>query len=143
MTSVLRNFLGTFTSRYSDYRGYWLFGLLPAEFERFSVGLLADPPEGDGALQVMQRLAIRRFGEQLMKSRLDRSVVREAVLELTRDSKPVLGWQGDFKVQGRSMGFLVRVAMDTGRKFEEQQSVFVAAHDPSKERRRDLSDWGT
>ena len=55
----------------------------------------------------------------------------------------VLGRQGDFEAQGRSMGFFVRVGMDTGRVFEEQQSVFVAAHDPSKERRRNPVDWGT
>jgi hypothetical protein len=23
---MLRNFLGTYTSQYSDYKGYWLFG---------------------------------------------------------------------------------------------------------------------
>lgn len=26
--SVLHNFLGTYISRYSDFRGYWLFGFL-------------------------------------------------------------------------------------------------------------------
>jgi len=28
MTAVLKNFLGTYTSRYSDFQGYWLFGFL-------------------------------------------------------------------------------------------------------------------
>ncbi len=30
MKGVLHNFLGTLTSRYSDHRGYWLFGPLSA-----------------------------------------------------------------------------------------------------------------
>ncbi len=143
MKSVLHNFLGTFTSRYSDHRGYWLFGQLPADLERFSVDLLRDPPDGDAAIQVAQRLAVRRFAEQVLKSGLDLSGVHEAVLELTRDSKPVLGRQGDFGTRGRNMSLLVRVVMDGGRVFEEQQAVFVAAHDPSKERRRNPADWGT
>ncbi len=110
---------------------------------RFSADLLRDPPDGDAVIQVTQRLAVRRFAEQVLKSGLDQSVVREAVLELTRDSKPVRGQQGGFRARGRNMNFLVRVVMDTGRVFEEQQTVFVAAHDPSKERRRNPVDWGT
>lgn len=143
MKSVLHNFLGTFTSRYSDHRGYWLLGQLPQDLERFSVDLLGDPPDGHAAIKVAQRLAIRRFAEQVLKSGLDQAVVREALLELTRDSMPVLGRQGEFEARGRSMGFLARVVTDDGRAFEEQQAVFVAAHDPSKERRRNPVDWGT
>lgn len=142
MKSVLHSFLGTFTSRYSDYRGYWLFGQLPAELERFSVDLIGEAPDGDTAIEVAQRLAVRRFTEQVLQSGLDPSLVREAVLQWTGDSKQVLGRHGDFEAWGRNVDFHVRVVMDSGRVFEEQQTVFVAAHDPSKERRRNPVDRG-
>ena len=37
---VLGNFLGTFTSRYSDYDGYWLFGFLVADLKDLRIDLL-------------------------------------------------------------------------------------------------------
>jgi hypothetical protein len=120
-----------------------LFGQLPADVDRFSVDLLGDPPDGDAAIQVAQRLAIQRFAKQMLKAGLVQSVVREAVLELTRGSKPELGHQGHFEAQGRNVGFLVRVVMDGGWVFERRHAVFVAAHDPSKEKRRNTVDWGT
>lgn len=143
MKSVLHNFLGTLTSRYSDHRGYWLFGQLPADLERLRVDLLSNAPDGDAAIEVAQRIGIRRFAQQVLKSGLDPSVVREGVLELSRDPEPVLGRQGGCEAWGRNMRFLVRVVMDVGRVFENQQTVFVAVHDPDKERRRNPVDWGT
>lgn len=45
---VLGNFLGTYTSRYSEHDGYWLFGLVVAELGELEVNLLADPDDGSG-----------------------------------------------------------------------------------------------
>jgi hypothetical protein len=39
---VLHNFLGTYTSRYSDYDGYWLFGMLVRDVEELSIDLLPE-----------------------------------------------------------------------------------------------------
>jgi hypothetical protein len=77
---VLHNVLGTFASRHSDHRGYWLLGQLPADLDRWVVDLMADPPEGESPIDVARRLAVRRFKEQLGKSGFDASVVREADL---------------------------------------------------------------
>lgn len=142
LKSVLHNFLGTFSSRYSDHRGYWLFGQLPADLDRWVVDLRGDPPEGEAPLEVARRLAIRRFKEQLDKAGLDRSVVREAALSWARD-EPALGWQGEFEARGHRVEFHVRVVTDRGSIIERRQLSFVAVHDPSRERRRLPVDWGT
>ena len=104
---------------------------------------MGDPPDGDAPVAVAQRLAIRRFAEQMRKAGVDLSVVREAVLWWTRDSEPVLGRQGDYESVGHNVEFTVRVVMDVGRTIERRHSAFVAAHDPSRERRRLPVDWGT
>jgi hypothetical protein len=130
MRSVLHNFLGTLTSRHSDYQGYWLFGQLPANVEALEVNLLDDPPDGEALVQVVERVAIRRFSEQLLKARLDRSFVCEATLLLTRDQEPVLGWHGELQSLGHDLDFKVRVRMDSNRVLEDRQVAFAAPHDP-------------
>ena len=134
LKSVLHNFLGTYLSRNSDHGGYWLFGQLPADLVRWAVDLREDPPEGAAPLEVARRLAILRFREQLGKAGLDMSVVREAALSWRRD-EPALGRQGEHKVQGHRIEVHIRVVTDRGRVLEKQQSIFVAVHDPGKERR--------
>lgn len=139
---MLHNFLGTFMSRYSDHRGYWLFGQLPADLDRLVVDLREDPPEGEAMVKVARRLAIRRFKEQVGKAGLDISVVQEAALSWTR-GEPALGCQGEHEVQGHRVETHVRVVTDRGGVIERRQSYFVAVHDPSRERRRLPVDWGT
>lgn len=141
MRSVLHNFLGTFTSRNSDHRGYWLFGPLLPGLEWLTVDLLGDPSDGEVATEVVRRVAIRRFSEQMLKLGLDRSCVRKAELVLTRDSQLVPGCHGDFESLGHEVSFAARVVMDNNHVYERHQSAFVAAHDPSKERRRDPTYW--
>ncbi len=139
---MLHNFLGTFASRYSDHRGYWLFGQLPAALDRWVVDLRGDPPEGEAPVEFARRLAIRRFKEQLGKAGLDMSVVREAALSWIRD-EPAVGWQGEHEARGHRVELQVRVVTDKGGIVERRQSSFVAVHDPSRERRRLPVDWGT
>ena len=37
---VLHNFIGTYTSRYSDYDGYWLFGMVVRDVAELRIDLL-------------------------------------------------------------------------------------------------------
>lgn len=138
---MLHNFLGTFTSRHSDHRGYWLFGQLPADLDRWSLDLRGDPPAGESPVDVARRLAIRRFNEQVCKAGLDRSVVAEALLSWSR-AEPFLGWQGDHLVSGHRVELRARVVTDMGRAVERRHTCFVAPHDPIRERRRLPVDWG-
>lgn len=140
--SVLHDFLGTFTSRYSDYRGYWLFGQLPNDIDQWSIDLLGDSPSGDTPTDAAHRLAHRRFAEQMQKSGLGRSVVREAMLRFERDPQPILGRRGEHEAWGSKVTMVVRVVTDVGSVIERRQTIFVAAHDPDQEGRRRPEDWG-
>ena len=83
--SVLRNFLGTYTSRYSDYRGYWLFGFLVGEQVQLEFDLLG---RGDGdvtrPLEFAEQRAATNFEDQLRKAAIDRTQVQEARLKISR-----------------------------------------------------------
>jgi hypothetical protein len=41
LNSVLRGFLGSYSSRYSDFDGFWLFGFLVSDLALMEVDLLA------------------------------------------------------------------------------------------------------
>jgi hypothetical protein len=42
----LRNLLGTLTSRYSDFDGYWVLGMIVADLSAPTVDLLSDSNDG-------------------------------------------------------------------------------------------------
>jgi transposase-like protein len=136
MPSVLHNFLGTYTSRNSDHRGYWLFGQLPAEPQEWAWDLLVRSEAGDEAARAAHRLACRRFAEQVAKSGIDRDAIHEARLRLSRRPGSSHGWQGEHWTNGHMVQFSVSAVMDDGRVHELDRSVFVAPHDPRRERRR-------
>jgi hypothetical protein len=143
MKSVLNGFLGTYTSRYSDLRGYWLHGQLPFDTPEYHFDLLATPLDSEAPVAVAQRLAILRFWEQLSKSGLDAAHVVCAKLNVLMKSEIVNGWQGDYRSDGHIVEFVATALMDNGRSFERKRAVFIAPHDPQKERRRLPDDWGT
>ena len=87
MRSVLEAFLGTFTSRYSDLRGYWLIGQLPFHSFGLCVDLMATPPSENTPEAAAIRIAVRRFEEQLAKSGLDVALVRSTDLKIHMDPK--------------------------------------------------------
>jgi hypothetical protein len=92
---------------------------------------------------VARRLAIRRFAEQVRKQGLTVELVREATLEVSVKPGVVKGRQGDFITDGQMVQFVVRALMDNGRAYEKERTIFIAPHDPEKERRRRWMDWGT
>ena len=143
MKSVLDGLLGTYTSRYSDLGGYWLHGQLLNDTCELAIDLMAVPPNENTLEASARRLAVRRFKEQLSKSGLDTAVVRSADLNVLTDTEIVEGWHGDHWSEGHMVEFAATAVMDTGRRFKRIHKVFVAPHDPRKERQRLPSDWGT
>lgn len=143
MKSVLDGLLGTYTSRYSDLRGYWLHGQLPFDTSEYHIDLLAMPSDTDAPLDVAQRLAIRGFLEQLTKAGLDATLIRSADLQIRMQSETVIGWQSDHRSDGHMVEFAAIAVMDNGRTYERKRTVFVAPHDPRKEHQRLPEYWGT
>jgi hypothetical protein len=136
LKGVLHNFLGTYTSRYSDHDGYWVFGLAEAHLGNLSADLIG-PPTSDSrdAKKLISELARQRFSEQLAKAKIPLSFVREAQLTVDRSDSPTRGFVSERAVEGHVFRFSVRAVSDRGAVFEVQASVFVAPHDAKLERR--------
>lgn len=143
MKSVLHGFLGTYTSRNSDYRGYWILGQLPSDLQEWTIDLLGSAPVSEEPAEAVHRLAARRFAKQVQKAGFTFGVLREATLQITRIPGVIAGWQGDFSADGQMIRFAARAVMDNGRIYRDERTVFVAPHDSEKERRRLEPDWGT
>lgn len=135
--SVLRNFLGTYVSRYSDFDGYWLFPQLVSELRDWSIDLLGSEPatETQTPRSAAVWLARRRFCEQAAKAGVgvDRMRAASLVIRKSDDMR-----EGSGHLVGRSgydVVFTVQATMDSGRTFRAESSVFIAPHDPGRESR--------
>ena len=135
--SVLRNFLGTLTSRYSDWRGYWLFGFIVSDLERINHDLLiplalAGLPD-ETPMAHIRSLATMKFLEQLSKAGLDPIRIREATLIVERLSGSVEVQVNLYKTAGYRVRFRVSAITDLGKAYGCERTVAVAPHDPAHE----------
>jgi hypothetical protein len=141
MKAVLDNFLGTFVSRNSDYRGYWLFGFLVAEAESFTVDLLAvQSPAPSASLSAASDLAVQMFEDQLAKNRFDRSLLRTASLFVERLPLTVEGQVNGHGVAGYQVHVSASAVTEQGRRYQSERAFFVAPHDPRVEWRSTRAD---
>jgi hypothetical protein len=124
LRGVLCNFLGTYTSRYSDYNGYWLFGFLATRLEGAVLDLLAHVGKPRDLLESAHALAVREFADQLAKSGLDSSKVAHACLRIEQ-----LAADRRSERSGWNDRFLVTATANTGRRFECEVITFIAPHD--------------
>ncbi|MEX1097118.1 MAG: hypothetical protein WED34_13805 [Planctomycetales bacterium] len=133
---VLGNFLGTYTSRYSDLEGYWLFGYLVADLGELRIDLLAPPAGESGSpLGVAVRSATAKFADQLQKAGLERSPIREAWLTIRKLPGPAAGSVNGVRCAGHNVNFSAGAAMEGGRRYERERVVFVAPHNAEVELR--------
>jgi hypothetical protein len=132
LTSVLRGFLGTYVSRYSDLDGYLVFGLAARSLDGLEVDLTSEsPPASLDPDSEVRRLALRRFAEQLAKSGLPRSVVASARLTVRKAAEPEnYGGTGHGAPSGHDYTFTVSVVTDLGRAFRAECRAFIAPHAP-------------
>ena len=129
MNGVLAGFLGTYTSRYSNYDGFWLFGFLVADLGTLVIDLLGVEPDlQTGLVSAATSIARERFADQLAKAGVSLAMVGEAKLEITRGPAVTGGWVNGTRSDGYDVVFTVEVLVDTGRRFHRQQSLFVAPH---------------
>jgi hypothetical protein len=133
---VLGNFLGTYTSRYTDYEGYSLFGFIVSDLSSLAIDLLC-PAFGteSGPLNAAVQLAASKFDEQMRKADLDRSQVREASLTIEKSPTLVAGLVNGHACNGYNVSFLARAITQSGKQYERRQAVFVAPHDARIEHR--------
>jgi hypothetical protein len=131
---VLGNFLGTYTSRYSDYDGYWLFGFLVGDLAELHVDLLA-AKVGDTVTPVGMALrsAANKFDDQLRKAGLVRSQVREACLTIRRLPGSAEASVNGHLCAGYNVSFSAGAVMDGGKRYDREQIMFVAPHNAKVE----------
>jgi hypothetical protein len=134
---VLCNFLGTYTSRYSDYEGWWLFGFLANEIQQLRIDLLnpqISKVENKPLIFAVD-LAKRKFHEQMETNGLSISWVREANLEITKLSQPKNGFVNGRASVGNDFRFVVQAISDCGKTYKTEATIFVAPHNPKIESR--------
>ena len=133
---VLGNFLGTYTSRYTDYDGYWLFGFLVADLGELRIDLLAPPASNSKVpLDVAVQSAVDKFADQMQKAGLVRSQIREAWLTIRKLPVRSVGLNNSVARAGNNVSFWVGTVTDNGRCYEREQIVVVAPHNAEVERR--------
>jgi hypothetical protein len=138
INSVLHNFLGTYTSRYSDYEGFWLFGFLVDSLDVLEIDLLHI--EGKTLeftpLSFAIKLAVAKFSEQIVKSGISVSDIYEANLNIIKSPVIMRGPVNGHICTGNDLCFTVKATSRLGKKYERATSIFVAPHSPLLEIRR-------
>ncbi|MEM7246244.1 MAG: hypothetical protein AAF533_12925 [Acidobacteriota bacterium] len=133
---VLHDFLGSFTSRNSDYRGYWLLGQLLPEPEQRELDLIGRPTGGGGAWGFARDLALRLFQEQVLATGLGLEDVDAATLEWCRGDGVMSLSKKNPRVIGYRVRLRVRATMVGGRCFERHVTLdYVSPRDPRRDRR--------
>jgi hypothetical protein len=127
--SVLTNFLRSYTSRYSDSGGWWIFGLIADDLHKLDVDLLVPPGKSRRSfLNEASQLARKKFQEQVQKHGLVLSYLREARLTAEQLPGSNVGSVNGRKVNGHDVRFKVAAVSDLGKRFNAEEIVFVAPH---------------
>jgi hypothetical protein len=135
INSVLRNFLGTYTSRYSDYEGFWLMGFLVADFGELEFDLLARGGDLNTPLAAAKQLAATKFADQVRKGCLEPARIREARLSIIKRPDLKTGSVNGHPCVGHDVYFRANAVMDNSKRYEKERVLFVAPHDPRVELR--------
>lgn len=134
LQSVVTNFLRTFTSRYSEYRGYWLFGFLCGH-PRFEIDLLGDEHcHGRDPFEVARSRAVEDFLDQLACARISPSKLASARLTIRTGDEPFEQVAGGVLRHGYQMTFDVTATTQEEITYFSACAHFVAPHDPALER---------
>jgi hypothetical protein len=130
---VLHNFLGTFTSRYSEFQGHWLFGFLVEDLDNLQIDLLEWPKASDPTpTNVARGLAVQRFRVQMNNNALPIAWVREACLDISKVSERRIVVAGGGTRPIYDVRFDARVVTDLGRTYTSTASIAAWRHDLSK-----------
>lgn len=130
---ILHNFLGTYTSRYSNFNGYWLWGYLVIQSDPFCFNLLENIPSDGTPLGVAKALAASTFQAQMAKQNLDLPRVSDASVCIAISPLEIAGQFNAMPCRGHIMQFKAQARMVTGFHAQHTQSRFVAPHRPSIE----------
>jgi hypothetical protein len=138
LRGALHNYLGTLTSRYSDFDGYWILGLIVGDLgETTTIDLLSDSGLDiePTPLAAFTRLAREKFREQIARQRIPVSFVRSAAVEIAKPATRTERYVNGHVTAGYGVTFSARAESDLHTIYVSRASVFVAPHDAAIERR--------
>jgi len=135
--SALHNFLGTYTSRYSDFDGHWLFGFLVDEITLTGIDLMGESYESTESVSMARakRLAVEKFSEQMTKAGIAATEIAKACLDIAKPSNLRRRLVHIHNREGYDLRFVARAVDNHGRVYESERFIFVAPHDPTMEQR--------
>ncbi|MGC4070969.1 MAG: hypothetical protein QM760_00300 [Nibricoccus sp.] len=129
--------MSAFTSRYSDYDGYWLFGFLVTRGERFTFDLTGDIQTeiGDPIVSAAFYRVRSLFYQQLEKAKIPMGLISSASVFLEKNQVAKLGPVNHQAVLGQDVIISARGVSDLGTVYTSTKIIFVARHDPEIELR--------
>jgi hypothetical protein len=137
LTGVLYGFLDTFTSRYSDYDGYWIFGLLVREGDEVSLNLLHTNSNFEESVIISAATGIARakFNEIRQKFHIPAEFVSEGRVLVSKLEPATLGLVNGRTSKGHLYSVCAEATSDLGKKYTARKTIFIAPHDPAVEHR--------
>lgn len=125
IASLLHNFLGTYTSRYTEYGDRWLFGYLDETSLPMVVDLLGAPGAVDTPTRAVSTLAVDRFLDQMSKAGLAPADLADARMVIERLPGEPTGWLYGRMRSGMYVSFHVQATSARGRRYERRCTLFV------------------
>ncbi len=135
LAGALDGFLGTLTSRNTDYQGYWLGGLVESRLDGLEIDLLATPPATEDAFGAAARIASHRFREQIARAGLDWERIVRARLQVAFEGELTTRRFNGSTFEGHVAKFVASASLDTLRILTRYTRVFVAPHSQDREMR--------
>jgi hypothetical protein len=132
LRSVVPNYLSTFTSRYRDRDGWWLFGLAESSLDGLVVDLLSDAPHPVSPCKQVEHDAIYHFADQMRKHDVSPELLVKATLQCRRGDAG-RRMAGDYLRDGHAFTFTACVRTSNGHEIERNRRLFVSPHDPRLE----------
>jgi hypothetical protein len=143
LQSVLHNFLGRYISRYNDFGGYWLFGLivdsLPQKFELLGIAREATIAHKatQASIDAAKTFASVTFRDQLTKSGLRIESIRASSLTIERLPGECRGPVNAHICDGHAIRVEVSALLESGREYRSDRQIFVAPHNARIENKSD------
>lgn len=136
LTGVLCGFIDAFVSRYSDYDGYWIFGLLAREGDQISFDFLHTSVNAKESpiISAAASIAKTRFHKLLQKFGIPAEFVSEGKFIMSKQD-PARGLVNGHASDGHLYLLQAEVTSDLGKKYTAHKTIFIAPHDPSVEHR--------
>ena len=130
LKGAVHNFLGTYTSRYTDFEGYWLFGLIVVDLDEFRIDLLAPFVNSNNAVyDAAVQIAVARFNDQVQKAGVAYAQIRDAFLIIQRLTGTSMCCVNGHPRTGSNLKFSVVATIADGTQYSHQITVVVAPHD--------------